>query len=120
MVSGHTIQHAHCTALLTMTGDILRDMDKSQITLLNLIDLSRCFDVIDHQTLLDKLKLMQISTDWLNSYLHGHAQQVKIGESFSKPVPITIGTCQGTCLGPLLFNIATTILMSYSFSYKRL
>ena len=93
-----------------MTDEILRGMDKSQITLLALIDLSRCFDVIDHQTLLDKLQLMQISTGWFKSYLHTHVQ-VKIGENFSEPLPITIGTFQG--LGPLLFNIASNDLACY-------
>ena len=96
-----------------MTDEFLRGMDKSQIALLALIDLSRCFDVIDHQTLLDKLQLMQISTGWFKSYLHGHVQQVKIGENFSEPLPITIGTFQGTCLGPLLFNIASNDLACY-------
>ena len=34
-------------------------------------------------------------------------QRVKIGESLSDPLPITIGTFQGTWLGPLLYNIAS-------------
>ena len=107
---GFMPQHSTCTALLTMTDEILKGMDQSQITLLVLIDLSRCFDVIDHQTLLNKLDLMQISTGWFKSYLQGHVQQVKIGENFSKPLPITIGTFQGTCLGPLLFNVVSNDL----------
>ena len=88
-------------------------MDKSQITLLTPTDLSRCFDVINHQTLLDKLQLMQTSPGWFKSYLHGHVLQVKIGENFSEPLPITIGMLQGTCLGPLLFNIASSNLACY-------
>ena len=34
-------------------------------------------------------------------------QRVKVGESLSEPLPITIGTFQGTCLGPLLYNITS-------------
>ena len=82
-------------------------MNNSEITLLTLIDLSRCFDVVDHVKLLEKLQLYQISTGWFSSYLEGHVQRVKIGESLSDPLPITIGTFQGTCLGPLLYNITS-------------
>ena len=93
-----------------MTDEILRGMDRSHITLLTLLDLSRCFDVIDHDTLLEKLQLMGISTGWFKSYLEGHVQQVKVGDVYSKPLPINSGTFQGTCLGPLLFNIASNDL----------
>ena len=100
-------KHSTCTALLTITDEILKGMDASEITILALLDLSRCFDVVDHEMLLEKLKLYQISTGWFRSYLDGHVQRVKIGENLSDPLPITIGTFQGTCLGPLLYNIAS-------------
>ena len=82
-------------------------MDRSEVTLLTLIDLSRCFDVIDHKTLPNKLELLQICPKWFESYLSGHVQQVKLGDMFSDPLPIQIGIFQGTCLGPLLYNIAS-------------
>ena len=92
---------------MTITDAILNGMNHSEISLLTLIDLSRCFDVVDHVKLLEKLQLYQISTGWFRSYLEGHIQRVKIGEYLSDPLPITIGTFQGTCLGPLLYNIAS-------------
>ena len=104
---GFRAKHSTCTALLTVTDNILKGMNDSEITLLTLIDLSRCFDVVDHETLLQKLKLYQISTGWFRSYLSGHVQRTKIGDSLSDPLPITIGTLKGTCLGPLLYNIAS-------------
>ena len=107
---GFREQHSTSTALLTVTDEILKGMDRSEITLLTLIDLSRCFDVIDHEALLTKLELLQISTGWFRSYLSGHTQRVRIGEKMSKSLPITIGTFQGTCLGPLLFNIISNDL----------
>ena len=99
--------HSICTALLTITDEILKGTNDSEITLFTLIDLSRCFDVVDHEILLNKLNLYQISAGWFRSYLDGHMQRVKIGESLSDPQPITIGTFQGTCLGSLLYNIAS-------------
>ena len=82
-------------------------MDRSEISLVTLIDLSRCFDVVDHELLLNKLKMLQISTEWFRSYLSGHTKNVRVGENVPCSLPISIGTFQGTCLGPLLFNIAT-------------
>ena len=75
--------------------------------------LSRCFDVVDHELLLNKLKMLQISTGWFRSYLSGHTQNVRVGENVSCSLPISIGTFQGTCQGPLLFNIATNDFNSY-------
>ena len=110
---GFRAKHSTCTALLTVSDQILKGMDRSEVSLVTLIDLSRCFDVIDHQMLLEKLQLLQISTGWFRSYLSGHTQKVRIGEQVSHSRPISIGTFQGTCLGPLLFNIATNDLNSY-------
>ena len=99
--------YSTCTALLTITDEILKRMNDSEITLLSLIDLSRFFDVVDHEALLKKLELYQITTGWFRSYLSGHVQRMKVGESLSEPLPITIGTFQGTCLGPLLYKITS-------------
>ena len=105
--------HSTTTALLTVTEDILKGMDDSEISLLALIDLSRCFDVIDHETLLNKLELLQIAPGWFRSYLEGHTQRVRVGDSLSEPLPIEIGTFQGTILGSLLFNLLTNDISSY-------
>ena len=85
-------------------------MDRSEVNFLTLIDLSRCFDVVDDSTLLTKLQQLQISTGWFRSYLDGHTQRVRSGESLSSPQNIAIGTFQGSCLATLLFNIASNDL----------
>ena len=102
--------HSTCTALLTVTDDILNGMDRAEISLLTLVDLSRCFDVVSHETLLSKLELLQISTGWFRSYLTEHEQRVRVGDKLSESLPIQIGCFQGTCLGPLLYNIASNDL----------
>ena len=107
---GFMAQHSTCTALLSVTDEILQGMDRSEISLLTLIDLSRCFDVINHEMLLTKLELLRISPGWFRSYLSEHTQRVRVGDKLSEPLPIQIGCFQGTCLGPLLYNIASNDL----------
>ena len=103
---GFMKDHSTCTALITITDNILGAMDRSEVTLLTLLDLSRCFDVIDHNMLLTKLQRLQISTGWFKSYLEGHTQRVRVGQTLSNSQHITVGTFQGSSLGPLLFNLA--------------
>ena len=47
-------QYSTDNALLSVTDQILAASDKGQISLLCLLDLSKCFDVIDHELLLEK------------------------------------------------------------------
>ena len=46
---GFMARHSTTTALLTITDQILTGMNRSEVTLLALIDLSRCFDVVTTQ-----------------------------------------------------------------------
>ena len=85
-------------------------MDNSEITILVLADLSKCFDVVSHQALLAKLKLYNIDTCWFESYLSDHCQQVQTRDATgrlirSESLPNTMGVYQGTALGPILFSI---------------
>ena len=75
-----------------------------------MIDLSKCFDTIDHETLLYVLELYGIDTKWFRSYLSGHSQCVQVKNNdgqilLSKPASNPTGIYQGTALGPLLFSI---------------
>ena len=102
--------HSTETALLSVTNRIFSNMDRSHVTLLCLLDLSKCFDVIPHSQLLTKLQLYGIDPTWFSAYLSGHTQSVCIPSSsgdrvVSKPLPNTMGVFQGSSLGPLLFTI---------------
>lgn len=73
-----------------------------------LLDLSKAFDSISHQRLLQKLSVDGASSatvSWFQSYLTGRTQSVRINSVLSDPLLITDGVAQGAILLPLLFCI---------------
>ena len=107
---GFRPNHSTTSALIGISDNILAAMDDTEISLLCLIDLSKCFDVIDHSKLLVKLQLLGIDAGWFRSYLGGHTQSVCITNSMgrrvtSKSLPNDVGVFQGSALGPLLFTV---------------
>ena len=53
--NGNRKLHSTETTLLKVTDDILKAMDDKLITIMVLIDFSKAFDSINHETLLNKL-----------------------------------------------------------------
>ena len=102
--------HSTETALISISDQILSANDRGEMSLLCLLDLSKCFDVIDHAKLLTKLQLHGIDTSWFSAYLRDHTQSVSFTDSLgnakkSSPLPNSIGVFQGSALGPLLYCI---------------
>ena len=84
--------------------------DHGEISLLCLLDLSKCFDVIDHSKLLSKLQAHGVDISWFSAYLRDHTQSVSFTDNLgdvkkSHPLPNNIGIFQGSALGPLLYCV---------------
>ena len=63
-----------------------------------LMDLSKAFDCLPYDILMKCLR-------FIDSYLSGRKQRVKIGSTLNDWLDIVSGVPEGSVLGPLLFNV---------------
>ena len=109
--SAYKQNHSTESALLKVKNDFLLNMEAQKITLLVLLDLSAPFDIVRHDTLLNRLKssfgMDGKALEWFALYLADHTQSVTVNDGLSSAFPLTQGVPQGSCLGPLLFTVYT-------------
>ena len=103
---GHSTEHA----ALELVDKITSQMDNNETPINIFLDLSKAFDTIDHNILLDKLKyygLDDIAIQLFRSHLTNRYQYVQIENAKSQLLEINrpTGVPQGSILGPLLFII---------------
>ena len=70
------------------------------------LDYSKAFDCVVHSKVLYKLSCIGITgklLSWIESFLTGRFQCVKVGETLSNCSPAIRGIPQGSVLGPILF-----------------
>lgn len=107
--SGFRAGHSCQTALLKVYEDIRRMYDKNEAIILVLIDFSKAFDCMDHDILVEKLKLrFGFSVDacqLICSYLMDRTSFVFSDNRSSAAVTNLRGVPQGSNLGPLLFSL---------------
>ena len=100
------------TAVQLLLDRIYSAGDAGRPTLLISLDMSAAFDTIDHSVLLRRLScsfgIVGNVHSWIQSYLTGRTQSVRIGSHSAPPDPAFVGVPQGSVLGPLLFSIYTS------------
>ena len=101
-------KHSTELAVLEVIDRITNQLDQG-ITPINIyLDLSKAFDTLDHDILLNKLQYYGVNGSALalfRSYLTERRQYVDYNETSSSLEHISTGVPQGSILGPLLFII---------------
>ena len=101
-------KHSTELAVLEVIDRITNQLDQG-ITRINIyLDLSKSFDTLDHDILLNKLQYYVVNGSALalfRSYLTERRQYVDYNETSSSLEHISTGVPQGSILGPLLFII---------------
>lgn len=103
---GFRNKHSCETAMIAITESIYEQVNKGHICILVALDLSRAFDVIVREFLLEKLKWYGIDPKWFRSYLSYRAQVVKGADGKVSGVRFTVNGCpQGSVMGSLVFCV---------------
>ena len=107
---GFRPKHSTIHPLIHLMDGCAKSMNHNptQVTMAIMCDLSKAFDVINHDILLFKLErygVRGVAKEWFTSYLTNRKQFVKIKSSHSGLCNIPCGVPQGSILGPLLFLI---------------
>jgi len=100
--------HSTQTCLHKIIDNWLQNIDDKLITGICSLDITKCFDSLDHEILLKKLEWYGICGNELilfTDYLSNRTQIVTLDNTLSKPLTVKTGIPQGSVLGPLLFII---------------
>jgi len=105
------------TAGLSLQHAISSALDGGQIAGCVSLDLSSAFDVVNHELLIKRMKILGLPSDVCNlveEWLKDRSAYVEIGQDTSEFFLVDDGTIQGSVMGPVLFSIFIRPLLQMS------
>ena len=112
---GFKANRSTITCGLALQSKIARLLDNDNYVIMASLDLSAAFDVVNHNLLLQRLMVMGFPRDiieLLRGWLNGRLGYVEIDGEVSEIFRIEHGVVQGSCLGPVLYNIFVSPMFS--------
>jgi len=109
--------HSTETAVLIVHADIIRTIDKGQLTVMMFLYLSSAFDTVDHDIMLSilhsRFSVEGVALKWSHSHLTDLLQTFSVGDSKSdcRCHRMSCSVPQGSVLGPVEF-VAYTLKRS--------
>lgn len=98
------------SAVFDFVNEIVDHIENKKVAMGAFLDLSKAFDCLNHEILLNKLEsygVRGLALRWVKSYLKGRTQRVVIQRDghnyYSDDKPLEVGVPQGSILGPFLF-----------------
>ena len=114
---GFKKKHSTATASLTIQSLLARSLDDDNFALMASLDLSSAFDVVNIELLLKRLQIIGIPNDLitlLSEWLKNRFFYVSIDGNNSYVHSSSVGTVQGSILGPILYAIFVSPLFDLS------
>ena len=105
---GFMLGKSTVTNLLETTFDLAESLDRKLTKTIIYIDFKKAFDSVSHPKLVQKLKTFGISGNLLSliaDFLKDRLQCTQVGKHISNPRTIKSGVIQGSCIGPILFQM---------------
>jgi Reverse transcriptase (RNA-dependent DNA polymerase) len=119
--SAYRRNHSTETALRRMLNDLYCNADNKSRSLMMQLGLSAAFDTIDHSTVLRRLEhsfgLSGTVARWLQSYIKGRSQFVRVGQEQSAAVVCEHGVPQSSVRGPLLDSLYVAPIAGVNASF---